>query len=411
MTPAVVRGGLLALPAGAAVYAGVAVPIGASDLARAGVLLAAALVTTELMRRTHAVRHDDVEPRASLTVISVWSVAAAVAVPLTLAVALVLVLCAYRDLRGEHDARHTFISNAGTIAWALLAAHFVASSGAWTTPSPHIDTGGVLLLAAAAAAHLVVNSAFAAAGHVLREGRVSRAAFGRGADIGLEAALLSIGAITGVLLTGSLVVVAVAVPVVVTLCGAATTQHLEGAAFVDQKTGLANAASWQAYADRVAAELAGDRCEIGVLMVDLDRFKRLNDTYGHRAGDDVLAAVGECLRSQLRQGDLGGRFGGEEFTVLLPDANVIDTLAVAERIRAAIAALRVSTVDKNGAQVVVSEVTASIGAAAYPHHGATIQDCLRVADHYAYQAKHQGRNRVAGIDTENITSMRTSSAG
>jgi diguanylate cyclase (GGDEF)-like protein len=141
-------------------------------------------------------------------------------------------------------------------------------------------------------------------------------------------------------------------------------------------------------------------------MVDLDKFKRLNDTHGHRAGDDVLAAVGECLRATLRQADLGGRFGGEEFTVLLPDTNVIDTIAIAERIRMAIAALHITAIDKDSGHIVISDVTASIGAATYPHHGATVQDCLRVADNYVYQAKHQGRNSVAGINTEKITSIR-----
>jgi diguanylate cyclase (GGDEF)-like protein len=223
-------------------------------------------------------------------------------------------------------------------------------------------------------------------------------------DIGLDAALLVIGAITGVLMTGTFIVVLATIPVVVTLYSAATAQQLEGDAFVDQKTGLANAASWQAYADRAVADV--DHREIGVLMVDLDKFKVLNDTYGHRAGDDVLAAVGECLRAGLRQADLGGRFGGEEFTVLLPDTNVIETIAIAERVRIAIEALSVTAIDKDGSHVVISDVTASIGAATYPHHGATIQDCLRVADNYVYQAKHQGRNTVVGINTENIVSMR-----
>jgi len=142
---------------------------------------------------------------------------------------------------------------------------------------------------------------------------------------------------------------------------------------------------------------------VGVLMIDLDHFKRLNDTYGHRAGDDVLAAVGACLRSELRNSDLGGRFGGEELTVLLPGVDVVEIMTTAERIRAAIAELRVATVDKQGHHTVVTGVTASIGAAAHPHHGPTVDDCLRVADSNVYQAKEQGRNTVVGIDTENVT--------
>jgi diguanylate cyclase (GGDEF)-like protein len=395
MTPAPAWGlaGLLLPPAVVAVFAGIAVPTTAMDWVRAGVILVAATVTTELVRRIHTVRGND----SALNMTSAWSVAAAVSTHLMLGVAVVLVLSAYQYLRGNHWF---------TAAWPLVAAHFAASSGAWATPSLHADTSAVLVVAAAATAYLMADYALATIGHVLRDRRVSRTSFGRAADIGLEAALLIVGAVTGVLMTGTLIVVLATIPVVVTLYSAATAQQLEGDAFVDQKTGLANAASWQAYADRVVAEVAHDRREIGVLMVDLDKFKRLNDTYGHRAGDDVLAAVGECLRSSLRQADLGGRFGGEEFTVLLPDTNVIETIAIAERIRIAIAALRITTIDKDGSHVVISDVTASIGAATYPHHGATVQDCLRVADNYVYQAKHQGRNTVAGINTQNIVSMR-----
>ncbi|TCO59718.1 GGDEF domain-containing protein [Actinocrispum wychmicini] len=384
--------GLLLPPAGVAVFAGVVVPTAGIDWARASVILAAAIVTVELVRRIHTVRRNDSEP---LDVTAVWSVAAAVSVHLTLAIALVLLLCAHRVLRGRRDL-------GCTIAWPLIAAHFAASSGAWATPGLHADTSGVFAVAAAAAVHLMVSYALTAMGQFLRDRRVSPASY---ADIGLTAALLVIGAVTGVFMTGTLVVVLATIPVVVTLYNAAMVQQLEGDAFVDQKTGLANAASWQAYADRVVTDAAQDRREVGVLMVDLDKFKRLNDTYGHYAGDDVLAAVGECLRSTLRQADLGGRFGGEEFTVLLPDTNVIDTIAIAERIRTSIAALRVTTIDKDGRHVVIGDVTASIGAATHPHHGATVEDCLRVADKYVYQAKNQGRNTVVGIDTENITSL------
>jgi diguanylate cyclase (GGDEF)-like protein len=391
MTPAWGLAGLLLPPAVVAVFAGIFVPTTGMDWARAGVILVAAIVTTELVRRVYTVRRND----SSLTITSAWSVAAAVSTHLMLAIAVVLVVSAYQYMRGNHRF---------TAAWPLIVAHFAASSGAWATPSLHADTRGMLVVAAAVSAYLMTAYALATIGHVLRDRRVSRASFGRLSDIGLDAALLVIGAITGVLMTGTLIVVLATIPVIVTLYSAATAQQLEGDAFIDQKTGLANAASWQAYADRAVADV--DHREIGVLMVDLDKFKVLNDTYGHRAGDDVLAAVGECLRAGLRQADLGGRFGGEEFTVLLPDTNVIETIAIAERVRVAIEALSVTAIDKDGSHVVISDVTASIGAATYPHHGATIQDCLRVADNYVYQAKHQGRNTVVGINTENIVSMR-----
>lgn len=409
MPSAWVRVGLLLPPAGALVFAAVAavvVPTSAADWARAGAILAAAVVQAEITRRTQTVRRE-----SAPTMTSVWSLAAAIAVHLTLAIALILVLYTYRYLRerransdDDSDSLTTVAGDAGVVAWSLVAAHFAAAAGAWTTPSPAADTAGVLAVAAAAAAHLVVGYALAAGAYFLRNRRVSRAFFGRAADIGLVAALLTIGAITGALMTGAPIAVVIAIPVVITLHNAALTQQLEDDASVDQKTGLANTATWQASADRAFADATQDRSQIGVLMVDLDHFKRLNDTYGHRAGDDVLTAVGACLRSQLRQSDLAGRFGGEEFTVLLPDTDLIDTVTTAERIRAAIADLHVTTIDNHNSDVVITDVTASIGAATYPHHGTTVQDCLRVADNRVYQAKQQGRNTVVGNNTENLAS-------
>ena len=366
---------------GPMVFGGVAltVPVTPRDWALAGSILSAALVQAEVTRRTHPGRE---EPRTATAMASVWSMAAAVSVHLTLGIAVVLGLHAYRYVRDRRLA-----ADAGVVACALVAAHFAASSGAWATPGPQ-----VLAVCAAVVAHLTVNYVFTAA----RRRRTS-------VDLGLEAALLTVGGITGALATGGLLVVLVAIPVVVTLHNAALTKQLEDDASLDKKTGLSTPAAWQAHAERVFAAALPNRRPIGVLMVDLDHFKRLNDTYGHKAGDDVLAAVGACLRSELRQTDLGGRFGGEEFTILLPDTDIIDTMTTAERIRAAIAELRVSTVDNHGEHTVITGVTASIGAAAHPHHGTTVEDCLRVADNHVYQAKEQGRNMVIGIDTDRVT--------
>ncbi len=320
---------------------------------------------------------------------SVWSLAAAIAVHLTLAVALILVLYTYHYLRERRD----FVAvDAGVVAWSLIAAHFAAvvrapAPGASRSPRPRSPTWR----SATRSPRPCPSCAH------------RRVVIGRAADIGLDAALLTIGALTGALLGGAIIVVVLAIPVVITLHNAALTQQLEDDASIDKKTGLANTAHLAGQRrPRLRRRDAGPRSV--VLMVDLDHFKRLNDTYGHRAGDDVLTAVGACLRSQLRRSDLAGRFGGEEFTVLLPDTNLIDTVTTAERIRVAIEELRVSTVDNNGTAVVIADVTASIGAATHPHHGTTAQECLRVADNRVYQAKQQGRNRVVGNNTENLTS-------
>jgi len=402
--PVWVRAGLLLPLAGAMAFAGTArtVPTEPADWALAAAIPAAGIAAAEITRRLHAGRHEP-EPRTATAMTAAWSLAAAIAVHLTLAIALTLVLYTYHCLRGKHDGPgglDVFAGNAGLTACAVVAAHFAASLGAWTTWTPRADTAGVLAIAAAVAAYLVVTHTPPAVAGFVRDRRV---VLGHATDIGLDAALLATGAAVGALAHGGVLVVLAAIPVVVMLHNAALTEQLEDEASVDQKTGLATAASWQAHAERAFAGAGGP---IGVLMVDLDHFKRLNDTYGHCAGDDFLAAVGACLRSQLRQADLAGRFGGEEFTVLLPDTDVIDTMVAAERIRTAISTLRVTTVDNHGRHVVITGVTASIGAASHPHHGTSARDCLRIADSHVYQAKQQGRNTVVGIGTENVTPLR-----
>ena len=132
---------------------------------------------------------------------------------------------------------------------------------------------------------------------------------------------------------------ALALPPILVLHRAVRVRHLEEVASIDGKTGLLNAATWQARADRAAA--AARRAGFwpaGVLIVDLDHFKAVNDEHGHLAGDDVLAAVARVLRSGVRGQDLVGRFGGEEFVVLVGElpagsAGRVELAAVAERLR------------------------------------------------------------------------------
>ena len=121
--------------------------------------------------------------------------------------------------------------------------------------------------------------------------------------------------------------------------------------------------------------------------MDLDRFKALNDRYGHQAGDEALAAVGAVLRSGVRASDFAGRWGGEEFVLLLPDTDGAGAVAVAEKLREA--ARRRVTVPS-----VPTGITASFGVAALPEHARDADALLRAADRALYAAKQAGRNRV-----------------
>ena len=129
---------------------------------------------------------------------------------------------------------------------------------------------------------------------------------------------------------------------------------------------------------------------IGLMMMDVDYFKRFNDTFGHDAGDDVLRGIGRLLRRTVREGDMPCRYGGEEFAVILPGADLADTRQRAEAIRTAI-----ESWNPQNEGYSFGQVTVSIGIAALPLNGNSWQAALKVADEALYAAKRGGRNQVA----------------
>jgi diguanylate cyclase (GGDEF)-like protein len=157
-------------------------------------------------------------------------------------------------------------------------------------------------------------------------------------------------------------------------------------ASTDGLTALPNQRAVKDTVKRMAAQTSRTLAPLGAIMLDLDHFKQINDSYGHGRGDDVLAAVGAVLSETVRTSDFVGRNGGEEFIVLLPDTDTDAALAVAEKIRAAIADLSVFGVDR--------AITASLGIATIPRHAGDGDQLVRSADRALYLAKTNGRNRV-----------------
>lgn len=163
--------------------------------------------------------------------------------------------------------------------------------------------------------------------------------------------------------------------------------ELESMAFVDALTGVHNR-RWLDTAFRLQIEAAlSDGRPAGVLMVDIDHFKHYNDTHGHLGGDRMLCAVARALAENLRPGDLLARFGGEEFTVLLPDIDAPHTLAIAERLRHAVELAYCPEAPG------LPTVTASIGYA-QTRPGDSFESVLERADAALYAAKDAGRNCV-----------------
>lgn len=164
--------------------------------------------------------------------------------------------------------------------------------------------------------------------------------------------------------------------------------ELKARARTDELTELPN---FRAFRERIDAELdrAGRYPEsFGVLVLDLDRFKKYNDTYGHAAGNDALQRVSRTIRETVRAVDFAARYGGEEFAVIVPQVDAAAVTTIAERVRANIEAL---PAPPGG-----STLTVSIGAAMFPADARDRDSLFRVADERLYEAKRLGRNRVVG---------------
>jgi diguanylate cyclase (GGDEF)-like protein len=161
-------------------------------------------------------------------------------------------------------------------------------------------------------------------------------------------------------------------------------EALRDLAMRDPLTGLYNRRFLEEALTREVSRAAREKESLGVLMLDLDHFKDFNDAFGHEAGDDVLRCVGQFLRHRIRTTDVACRYGGEEFTILLPGATLEDARARAEQIRAGIRAALGSP----------GNVAASLGVAVFPDHGDSLAGLLRAADVALYRAKALGRDRV-----------------
>ena len=163
---------------------------------------------------------------------------------------------------------------------------------------------------------------------------------------------------------------------------------LQHAATHDRLTGLWNRGT---IVDHLDAQLNRTRREgaaTSVLLVDIDHFKRINDTYGHAAGDQVLCEVSRRIRSQLRAYDAAGRYGGEEFLVVLPGADASNAKVAAERIREGVNSTPVTGTSFS------HEISVSIGLACTDDVGFELPALIHVADQALYRAKAAGRNRV-----------------
>lgn len=169
-------------------------------------------------------------------------------------------------------------------------------------------------------------------------------------------------------------------------------KRYKGLSQTDSLTGIYNRRYFFLLAEKEVKKAYRYKRDLSVFMLDLDFFKKINDTYGHAAGDKVLQLTAKILTQNLRSVDIFGRYGGEEFVIMLPETNSIDALKVAERIRRYIETTSFE-VDDN----VIINITVSLGVCSEPVKGTDITNLNKLidgADQALYRAKRSGRNRV-----------------
>jgi diguanylate cyclase (GGDEF)-like protein len=370
-------------------------PITASDLLRFGLLAVLSVVYLEASRQVELRRRLLVPGDSShVDVSSVWTVAGAMVLPIGLAASLAALiylhawLRSWRHVDGAQSYRGIYSAAAVVLTCIGVSATLHVNDMRLT------GLGAVPVVVTAIALFMVldrglVGLALAVSGGVTKP----TALLGSLADNAFELATLVLGAVTAAsVLYGPWFAVMV-LPAVFLLQYRALIKQLVAAATIDTKTELLNASAWRVLAQRELERAQRESTPTTVLVIDMDRFKLVNDMYGHLAGDTALKAVAESLADELRGYDAVGRFGGEEFVALLPGVGSRTAANVGERIRQRIASLAVSVEPRTGGTAQV-RLTASIGVASANAHASTLDDLLRAADGALYAAKGDGRNAV-----------------
>jgi diguanylate cyclase (GGDEF)-like protein len=365
-------------------------------LLRFGVLLALGMVQAELSRRIERDRRR-MSGSTHINMTSIWLIPAVLMLPPQLVALLCVALYTHMWLRIWQHLRNVSLHRTVFGASAAIVACLAASTVAGVPLAESLPTWSWSVTLACMLGGLtfeLVDALLLAVSINLRQrgNAPLTELFGTWDDNALELTTLCLGGLTALTLVYQpLFTVLLFCPIVV-LHRSVLVKELEAAATIDVKTGLLNAVTWHHLASQELARSKQDRrAKVGVLMVDLDHFKRVNDTYGHLAGDAVLKSVATAVKNQVRADDAVGRFGGEEFVVLLPGVDEAGALVVAERIRKTVGALYVMA-PQDG--VPIAGLSCSIGVAVHHSSGTTMERLLLAADTAVYRAKRTGRNRV-----------------
>jgi diguanylate cyclase (GGDEF)-like protein len=368
------------------------------DLELFAALLACIAATVELTRRAgeNAGFIKDVH--------AVWELPIALLLPLAYAPIAPVIRFALIQWRVRQAPPHRRVFSAAVIGLSYVAAAIVFHAlirlmhGAASGPAGHA-TVLMAIVAACAVVHWTVNQGLiltAVKGSdptaSLREVQFSRE------PIYNDLTELCVAVLVTFCLANSIITAAFAFPFVTLLQRSLRHARLVKDSRADSKTGLLNAATWEREATAEVARAVRTRTPLAVALVDIDRFKGINDTYGHLTGDEVLKEIAHTLNTLLRDYDLAGRFGGEEFALLLPQTRAVDAFRIAERVRSAIASLCIIAPGATGGERV--HVTVSIGVAALDSGSRREHaELMAAADAALYRAKGCGRDQVQMIST------------
>jgi diguanylate cyclase (GGDEF)-like protein len=363
------------------------------DLALFALLLGFGAVSIELTRRSG-------EPAGLIMdVYGIWQLPIALFLPPAYALIAPVSKLAFTQWRTRQTVLHRRIFTAAAVGLAYGAASWAFHAATGRLPGLTPGPGDRWL------AWITVAGLCAVLRWAIEAGLVLTAVKGSDASASIrqmqftrepmynDAAELSIGLAGAVLIADNWFLIALVLPAVTLMQRSLRHAQLKSAARVDAKTGLLNAVTWQREAQVELSRAARTGTPLAVAMLDIDHFKRVNDTYGHLAGDAVLAALSATLRGLLRDYDITGRFGGEEFAILLPHTDTATAAQVTERLRAKLAEITVTTGHGNGAPVPL-QVTVSIGVATLAGSHRDLDELIAAADAALYRAKAQGRNQV-----------------
>ncbi|MFD2474364.1 GGDEF domain-containing protein [Amycolatopsis silviterrae] len=371
------------------------------DWGRFAILAGCATVHIQLTRRQEERRRNRVTA-VHIDLTGIWVFPAALLLPIPLTLLLIGLLRVQRWFNSRRPP-HKFVFTSFTHAVSALLAHylyqtFASAELARLSPANSLQVFGILMLVGfsyAALQAIVIGGLLALGG---TSAPTLRNVLGTKDDNLLELSTISLGTIATILLVN--IPPAIVILVLITVLGnrLAEINQLQSEARTDPKTGIFNVRGWSESAERALARAARGGETLALLMIDLDHFKWINDTYGHPAGDDVLRTVAQTLDEITRPKDIIGRFGGEEFLILLPDVDTTAAKVTAERIRTAIADQRIVTTDKRGGSALITGRTCSIGVALLGVNGTTLEQLLHAADAAVYTAKEGGRNQVRFAD-------------